>query len=66
MRRMKALLSDEYESFISALDKPAVKGARINTLKCDPDTLYKSARHSEGGRGAAKTSLIAISPFQIR
>ena len=41
LERMKSLLGDEYESFISALSKDAVRGLRINTLKVDKDAFLR-------------------------
>ena len=32
--RMKSLLGDEYEAFFAALEREAVRGARINPIKC--------------------------------
>ena len=42
-KRMRRILGDEYDSFSDALEKPSVKGVRINTLKCDVDRLADSA-----------------------
>ncbi len=39
--RMRSILGDEYESFISALELPPVKGIRINTLKTSKDAFLK-------------------------
>ena len=39
INRMKALLPCEHESFFEALEKPAVKGIRVNTLKCDVEAI---------------------------
>ena len=36
-KRMKLLLKDEYDGFISTLLQPAVKGLRVNTARCAPD-----------------------------
>ena len=37
--RMKRMLGDEYDSLASALDAPPVRGARVNTIKTDVQTL---------------------------
>jgi 16S rRNA C967 or C1407 C5-methylase (RsmB/RsmF family) len=41
-KRMKAILGEEYESFSSSLDEPAVKGARVNTEKCDVEAFVNN------------------------
>lgn len=43
--RMKTLLKDEYDAFISSYDKQLNSGIRINTLKCsDPERLYSELK----------------------
>ena len=42
LERMKLMLGDEYEKFIECYDEPALRGIRLNTLKCDIETLKKS------------------------
>ena len=37
LERMKSLLGDEYDAFLATFEKPNVRGARINTLKIDPE-----------------------------
>ncbi|WP_410769655.1 RsmB/NOP family class I SAM-dependent RNA methyltransferase [Fontibacillus sp. BL9] len=37
LNRMKALLGDEYNSFLSSYDKPRYAGIRVNTLKISED-----------------------------
>ncbi len=44
MRRMKELLGEEYEAFEAALREPPVRGARINTLKCERGEFLKATR----------------------
>ena len=40
---MKALLSEDYDAFLSALeDEKAVRGLRINTLKCDRESFLSN------------------------
>ncbi len=39
--RMRQLLKDDYDAFLQTLDKPAFKGVRINTLKCDKEKILK-------------------------
>lgn len=41
-KRMKELLGGEYEAFLSCFDRPAFRGARLNPIKCDFETLQKS------------------------
>lgn len=38
--RMKKLLGDEFSVFAAALERTAVKGLRINSLKCDKEKLF--------------------------
>ena len=40
--KMKTLLGSEYEKFITALEEDAVRGLRINTLKCGRDEFLNS------------------------
>lgn len=40
--RMKAMLGKEYEAFLACMDRPAKKGIRLNSLKCNWDILEKS------------------------
>lgn len=42
-RRMKLILGDEYESFSEALERSAVKGVRVNMLKCDAEAFAADA-----------------------
>ena len=44
LERMKSLLGDEYDAFLATFDKPNVRGARINTLKIDPEDYVKAGR----------------------
>ncbi len=44
LNRMKALLGEGYENFLTALEAPAVKGLRVNGLKCDTKSFKNSAR----------------------
>ena len=44
LKRMKSLLGDEYEAFLATFDKPNVRGARINTLKINPEDYIRSGR----------------------
>lgn len=39
LNRMKAMLGDEYEEFISALQKPPYRGIRVNSIKCSGEKL---------------------------
>lgn len=39
INRMKLLLKDEYNDFLSSYDKPQLKSLRINSLKCNSDLL---------------------------
>ncbi|MBE6128441.1 MAG: NOL1/NOP2/sun family putative RNA methylase [Erysipelotrichaceae bacterium] len=41
LRRMKELLKDEYDAYISLLDEKPLKGLRVNTLKTDVQTCMK-------------------------
>ena len=48
--RMKKLLGDEYDDFMNALDtEEAVRGMRVNSLKCDVEHFEKGflPKHSE-------------------
>ncbi len=38
-KKMSDLLKDEYKQFLESMDKPAFKGVRVNTLKCDKDKV---------------------------
>ena len=43
LNRMKRLLGDEYDAFLSALeDEKAVRGLRINPLKCNRENFLSS------------------------
>ena len=37
---VKAVLKEDYEAYIEALQQPAVRGFRVNTLKIDPDSFF--------------------------
>ena len=37
--QMKALLKNDYDSFIASMDKPSVKGLRINRTKASPEIV---------------------------
>lgn len=37
--KMRSLLGDDYDAFVKAMDEPAYKGLRVNTLKCDKEKL---------------------------
>ncbi|MBR3128039.1 MAG: NOL1/NOP2/sun family putative RNA methylase [Solobacterium sp.] len=37
---IKAVLKEDYEAYIEALQQPAVRGFRVNTLKIDPDSFF--------------------------
>ena len=39
IKRMKAILGDEYLDFERALDEPSVKGVRVNLIKSSPERL---------------------------
>lgn len=39
--RMMSLLGDEFESFIKAMEEPAVRGVRVNLLKSSPKALFE-------------------------
>jgi len=41
LKRMKAELKDEYESFVKSYEAAPVSGLRVNTLKTDADELNK-------------------------
>lgn len=41
LKKMRELLSDDYDAFVELMDKPAFKGMRVNTLKCDKDTITR-------------------------
>ena len=40
-KRMKSLLSDEWEDFAAAMDEDSVRGVRINRLKVEPEEFVK-------------------------
>ncbi|MCH5352378.1 MAG: RsmB/NOP family class I SAM-dependent RNA methyltransferase [Acutalibacter sp.] len=40
--RMKAMLGEEFEAFLACMEQRPVKGVRLNSLKCDWETLEKS------------------------
>lgn len=42
LERMKKLLGGEYEEFLAQYEKPSKRGVRLNTLKCNRETLEKS------------------------
>lgn len=42
LNRMKNMLGDEFDEFLACYDKPHFRGVRLNTLKCDWQTLQKS------------------------
>ena len=44
LKRMKRLLSDEYDAFLATYEKPSVRGARVNTLKINPDDYIMAKR----------------------
>ncbi len=37
---IKAVLKEDYEAYLAAMEQPAVRGFRINTLKTDPDSFF--------------------------
>ena len=41
-KRMRLILGDEYERFSAALERSAVKGVRVNTLKCDAESINEA------------------------
>lgn len=42
LTRMKTLLGTEFEAYLTAMEKPALRGIRLNPLKCDFETLKSS------------------------
>ena len=43
--RMKRLLGEEYESFISAMEKDPVRGARVNKIKCGTEDFLRVSNY---------------------
>ncbi len=43
LERMKSLLGGEYGDFLACMGQPHFRGVRLNPLKCDLETLKKSA-----------------------
>ena len=43
--RMKRLLGEEYESFISAMEKDPVRGARVNKIKCGTEDFLRASNY---------------------
>ena len=41
--RMKKMLGEEYDAFVSSYDEPRLRGLRVNTLKITPDEFGKIA-----------------------
>ena len=41
LKKMRDLLGDEYDSFVESLNKPAYRGMRVNTLKCNSEDALK-------------------------
>lgn len=41
-KRMQEMLGAEYEAFRASYDQPHKRGVRLNTLKCDAETLAKA------------------------
>ena len=39
---MRAMLGGEYEAFRAEYEKPHRRGVRLNTLKCDAETLART------------------------
>ncbi len=39
--RMRQLLKNDFDAFVKAMDEPAFKGLRVNTLKCDKEKLLR-------------------------
>ena len=39
--RMREILKDDFDAFVKAMDEPAFKGLRVNTLKCDKEKFLK-------------------------
>lgn len=40
--RMKTLLGAEFEAYLNEMERPALRGVRLNPLKCDLETLKRS------------------------
>ena len=40
--RMRTMLGGEYEAFRAEYEKPHRRGVRLNTLKCDAETLART------------------------
>lgn len=39
--RMREILKDDFDAFVKAMDEPAFKGLRVNTLKCDKEKFLE-------------------------
>ena len=42
LTRMQQLLGAEFEAYLAAMERPALRGVRLNPLKCDFETLKSS------------------------
>lgn len=59
LNRMEAQLGDEYPAFLAGYERPALRGVRLNPLKCSEETLRASLPFALGEQAFSNRSFYA-------